>query len=174
MWHSAGSGAPGCGVPNSADSSEGRARILGHHQPESDSTNINRGDKLGYDSHSDSGFLSGSNLMSSGSVDDYSHSSSNLASHHHLPSLPTSPTDNTNTLLTSSGCLDSGIDISEQFSSLQLRSGPINSYEESSNSHLTSAGDVTTEDPSDPSLTISRDHVTLLREIFSPDKDGDT
>ncbi|KAF2362397.1 Ankyrin repeat-containing domain [Trinorchestia longiramus] len=140
-----------------------------------------------HDSHSDSGFLSGSNLVSSGSVEDYSVSNQSLSQrcntihgtsegthggvpHHTLAS---------SSAITSSGCLDSGIDISDQLSSLQLRSGPQN-YEESleNNSGDTSAtrrpatspGRRDTRDP----IEISRAHVSLLREVFSPDKDGDT
>ncbi|XP_018023690.1 NF-kappa-B inhibitor cactus isoform X2 [Hyalella azteca] len=145
-----------------------------------------------YDSHSDSGFLSGSNLVSSSSVEDYNLStnnqpsqtllsrtlsgSSNDASHggHHLDSQLSS------SAITSSGCLDSGIDISDQMNSLQLRSSTQN-YEDSVENN-------TSDDPSNSrisedshsrrdagcNLEISRSHVTLLREVFSPDKDGDT
>lgn len=183
------------GVPGGA-STRGATSVPEGHQAKGHDHNLgdsNQGDmcKSVYDSHSDSGFLSGSNLVSSSSVDDYNNSSSCLnvsssggvsgdmhADHYYQSSSAG---------LTSSGCLDSGIDISEQLSSLQLRSGPL-SYEDRGDT-LTSSSSVgaLAESPSlleevdagsgedvGCSLEISRSHVTLLREIFSPDKDGDT
>lgn len=209
MWQSGGGSAPGVGGGGAnitTISSEGRSNTIGHHNHHHDSsggvldtinTNI-QGDILVYDSHSDSGFLSGSNLMSSSSIDEYTNSSSNNISNMPSTISATSPhihpdiTSTTNNLLTSSGCLDSGIDISEQLSSLQLISGPL-PYEESNTSvsggggssgggsgsvdrrvteDISVAEDATTN--SNSTLPISRSHVTLLREIFSPDKDGDT
>lgn len=168
---------------------------------------LHSADKLAYDSHTDSGFLSGSNLMSSNSLDEYSATSgtgshlltqqnhpqdftgpsfTTLSPSSHCPQsisqpqeyanpvspYPNSPLTHPNTPLThsntplthsntplspsnTSGCLDSGIDISEQMGSLQI--------------------DRTAEDtcPAQPQ-NMSSSHVSLLRRIFSPDNDGDT
>uniref|UniRef100_A0A2P2HZ17 NF-kappa-B inhibitor cactus-like n=1 Tax=Hirondellea gigas TaxID=1518452 RepID=A0A2P2HZ17_9CRUS len=141
-----------------------------------------------YDSHSDSGFLSGSNLVSSSSVDDYNNSSCNMPTNSTISSALDNSSSaitgrggggsdavHSSTVLTSSGCLDSGIDISEQLSSLQLRSPEASSVScddvgSVSERETSSRG----EDDASNRLEISRSHVTLLREIFSPDKDGDT
>lgn len=204
------------GVPGGA-STRGATSVPEGHQAKGHD-HINMGDshsgdtcKSVYDSHSDSGFLSGSNLVSSSSVedsgfisgsnqvssssvDDYTNSGSCLnvpqqsgvVTSGDCSSSPDHYYQSSSTGLTSSGYLDSGIDISEQLSSLQLRSGPL-SYEDRGGNSTSSDGNVVVESPrqledvdassredAGGALEISRSHVTLLREIFSPDKDGDT
>ena len=188
MWQINGSG----GVRNDHQSAQEQSKEL------SDSC------KSMYDSHSDSGFLSGSNLVEDGNnsssrdqqtaIGAVVAQSSSLLSHHQSPhnalsSQSSNSQQNTSTMLSSSSCIDSGIDISEQLSSLQLRSGP-QQFEDESKTSRTSATPVPSQQQQAATVTeyqqhevidshsseqhISRSHVTLLREIFSPDKDGDT
>jgi len=114
------------------------------------STQIDYSDKNQSDSRIDSGFLSGSNLFSSSSLAD-----EHILSSNEIISQPQSPTG-------VSGCLDSGIDISEQLSSLQL------CPQTTEDTLVVNAPSVV------PSPRMSRSHLSLLREIFNPDQDGDT
>lgn len=155
-----------------------------------------------YDSHHDSGFLSGSNLMSSSSVNcDEPVSPTSSTSimrcedgggggppptaggdgghhhyqHHHLDH----PDPKSHSSIPSMGHLDSGIDISEQLSSLHLASP-------STSSCSTNSGEVDpntptihrTTSPPPPSrrsnLGLNQAQVALLQEIFQRDEDGDT
>lgn len=135
MWQTGG----GLGLPGQID---GQEKFGGPHTET---------EKSLYDSHSDSGFLSGSNLVSSSSVDE---SSSSMPKRDFAREAPAASNASKN--LSSSGCLDSGIDISDQLSSLMVSGAQ--------------------EDPPDSSLDseLSPSHVAILREIFTMDKDGDT
>lgn len=103
-------------------------------------------DKHNYDSHIDSGFLSGSNLLSS-STDEYSRSE------------PLSPSN-----------LDSGVDISEQLGSLQLKT----QGEELAVSRVEEPGFPPAEEDNSPAIFPPGLPVALIKEIFTPDSDGDT
>ena len=123
--------------------------------------------KSNYDSNHDSGFLSGSNLVSSSSL-----ASEDCEAMRY--SEPTPP-ETKGEALTSSR-VDSGIDISEQLSSLHLAS--------SSTSTSTSISELEGDDapqrrtvtpPARKSrLGLSDEQVALLQEIFERDEDGDT
>ena len=95
-----------------------------------------------------------------------------------LSSDPSSAGDNCKNV-TSSGCLDSGIDVSERFSSMYL-SGP-QTAEDSQNSQVSEVQQqplpydefgLSSEDPRSGQL--SPNHLAILREIFTRDEDGDT
>ncbi|KAK8732080.1 hypothetical protein OTU49_007176, partial [Cherax quadricarinatus] len=134
-----------------------------------------------YDSHNDSGFLSDSNLASSSclSCDDPT-STTNMRSEHlgiageaqHLARSP-DKADLTQ------GKLDSGIDISEQLSSLHLASSNTSSSSCCSSSTEAAEADSSTKKPASPPtrrsrLELSEAQVALLQEIFKTDEDGDT
>ena len=132
-----------------------------------------------YDSHTDSGFHSGTNLVSSSSIDDQPNSNcSNMPKEDFSSGMnihSDAPYNKNNPL--SSGCLDSGIDVSERFSSMYL-SGPQTSednlpsqVQEVNPSPYDDFG-LSSEDPSSGQLSPS--HVAILREIFTRDDDGDT
>ncbi|XP_069169463.1 NF-kappa-B inhibitor alpha isoform X2 [Procambarus clarkii] len=147
-----------------------------------------------YDSHNDSGFLSGSNLISSclGCDDNpaSSHStSSSSSSANNMRSEQTrvvgeaqqhaSTPDKAHTAL-SQAKLDSGIDISEQLSSLHLAS-PSTSSCSSSSVTSSEAGEAETSTPKPATppprrsrLGLSEAQIALLQEIFQRDEDGDT
>uniref|UniRef100_A0A0P4WDM5 Uncharacterized protein n=1 Tax=Scylla olivacea TaxID=85551 RepID=A0A0P4WDM5_SCYOL len=125
-------------------------------------------DKTHYDSQNDSGFLSGSNLTSSCSL---SEDSDTMRFSEPLPPLGETKGD-----ALASSRVDSGIDISEQLSSLQLAS--------SSTSTTTSTSELEGEDtpqrrtvtppPRRSRLGLSEEQMALLQEIFKRDEDGDT
>ncbi|XP_042232420.1 NF-kappa-B inhibitor alpha-like [Homarus americanus] len=130
-----------------------------------------------YDSHNDSGFLSGSNLVSSSSLscDDTSCSmrSENLLSGEVSLTHP-SLSDPKNV---SQVRQDSGIDISDQLSSLHLASPTTSSS--SAASEACEAETSPTRKPATPPprrsrLSLSEAQVGLLQEIFQTDEDGDT
>ncbi|XP_064098906.1 NF-kappa-B inhibitor cactus-like isoform X1 [Macrobrachium nipponense] len=146
--------------------------------------------KSHYDSHHDSGFLSGSNLMSSSSIGcDEPHSPTTATAVSMTggdggggggPPRESNPHDlkSPTTSATSIGHLDSGIDISEQLSSLHLAS-PTTSASPCSTSSEVDLTNATTRKTTSPRPTRSRlglnqAQVALLQEIFQTDEDGDT
>ncbi|MPC84407.1 hypothetical protein E2C01_079145 [Portunus trituberculatus] len=129
-------------------------------------------DKSHYDSQNDSGFLSGSNLTScsSCSVGD---DTDTMRFSEPLPP----PGDTKGDTHAHSSRVDSGIDISEQLSSLHLASS-------STSTTTTSTSELEGEDapqrrtvtppPRRSRLGLSEEQMALLQEIFKRDEDGDT
>lgn len=147
------------------------AALPAGHQGTSATTSdkcLSDGPKAHYDSHNDSGFLSGSNLVSSSSLT----SEDNEAMRYSEPASPETKGE-THT----SSRLDSGIDISEQLSSLHLASS---STSTSTSTSEFGEGDETpqrrtvTPPPRRSRLGLSEAQVALLQEIFKRDEDGDT
>lgn len=160
MWR-AGQGGVGL-APCSA--SEG---VLGAAGTGTTTTTI---DKTHYDSQHDSGFLSGSNLTSSCSLTDDQDTM-------RFSEPATTPGETKGDSHVSSR-VDSGIDISEQLSSLHLASSS------STNTTSTSTSELEGEDapqrktvtppPRRSRLGLSEEQMALLQEIFKRDEDGDT
>ena len=126
-------------------------------------------DKSQFDSNVDSGFLSGSNLLSSSSLCDEPHSPAVAPSR-----SPRRDEDDGKTLLSSP--LDSGIDISEQMSSLRLASSSdlSDSRPPPSEAPRTTSPPRPKWEPSTRWFGLSEEQIELLREIFKRDEDGDT
>lgn len=131
--------------------------------------------KSQFDSHNDSGFLSGSNLLSSSSL--------NPEDPDTMPFSAAPPsTDISKGGALSPTRLDSGIDISDQLSSLHLAS-PSTSTTSISTSELGEGEESSSPLPPPPAITppprrsrlgLSEAQVALLQEIFKRDEDGDT
>lgn len=176
MWHSGSaqgqggivenaSGVPTCGAPMNQGREEGaRPKIA---SPTIDCKSI-------YDSHNDSGFVSGSNLVSSSSLgcdEPSSMRSEDVVpgeAHHGIPDPKTQGHS-------CQGILDSGIDISEQLSSLHLASPNTSGSTASDTGELSSPIRRPVTPPPRPSrLGLNEAQVALLQEIFQTDEDGDT
>lgn len=138
-------------------------------------TSLHDHHKSQFDSHNDSGFLSGSNLLSSSSL-----------THEDIENMPLAeappPQDTTKGGALSPTRLDSGIDISDQLSSLHLASTST-STTSTSTSELGEGEDTSSPVPPRPAVTppprrsrlgLSEAQVALLQEIFKRDEDGDT
>ncbi|KAK3863417.1 hypothetical protein Pcinc_030811 [Petrolisthes cinctipes] len=164
-----GAAPPSGACMNSAREEGARPKVL---SPSTDS-------KLRYDSNNDSGFLSDSNLLSSSSVscEDPGTTTSMRCedimpgeTHHHSD-------PKTQQMGISATRLDSGIDISEQLSSLHLASPSVSSI--STTSETGETEDSPSRRPVSPPsrrsrLGLSEAQVSLLQEIFQRDEDGDT
>ncbi|XP_071535098.1 NF-kappa-B inhibitor alpha-like isoform X1 [Panulirus ornatus] len=172
MWHSSSaqgqggivenaSGVPTCGAPMNQGREEGaRPKIA---SPTIDCKSLY-----------DSGFVSGSNLVSSSSLGCDEPSSMRSVdvvpgeAHQGIPDPKTQGHS-------CQGILDSGIDISEQLSSLHLAS-PNTSGSTSSDAAEVSfpARNPVTPPPRPSRLGLSEAQVAFLQEIFQSDEDGDT
>lgn len=130
------------------------------------------------DSQMDSGFMSGSNLLSSTSL--YSEDLENKGMG--LPSESTSDEGATKSsnMYTSETLLDSGIDLSEGIRSLNISSASPTAV---TTTHTTSPEGEPQRRPDDPPtenrsklahLGLSPVHISILKEIFKKDSDGDT
>ncbi|XP_042859979.1 NF-kappa-B inhibitor cactus-like [Penaeus japonicus] len=128
-----------------------------------------------YDSHNDSGFLSGSNLVSSSSLsceDTTSMRCKDSASPQEGHRSPDPKTQG----ITSLGHLDSGIDISDQLSSLHLASPTTSSSSTTSDTpeNDTTSSKKVSAPPRRSCLELNEAQLALLQEIFQRDEDGDT
>ena len=141
-----------------------------------------------HDTQMDSGFMSGSNLLSSTSLTSESPLSLSSSSFHekddfHHPSTPEGYGKSGQYV--SSDLLDSGVDLglSARLSSIDITSDPLcDSKEEPPSEDVQEA---TTSSSCPPSSTkegksrleqmgLSPDHITILKEIYRKDDDGDT
>ncbi|KAG0719643.1 hypothetical protein GWK47_050071 [Chionoecetes opilio] len=165
MWRE---GRGGVGVKPSRSTSEGVGATT-QHISTADKL-FSSPDKSQFDSHNDSGFLSGSNLLSCSSLGPDDTEAMRL-------SEPQTPECHKIGGALTPSRLDSGIDISDQLSSLHLASS-------STTSTSTSTSEVEGYDapqrrtisppPRRSRLGLSDTQVALLQEIFKRDEDGDT
>lgn len=128
-----------------------------------------------YDSHNDSGFLSGSNLVSSSSLSCEETSSMRCKESTSPQEGHRSPDPKTQGI-PSVGHLDSGIDISDQLSSLHLASSTTSSSSTTSDTpeNDTISPKKVSAPPRRSCLELNEAQLALLQEIFQRDEDGDT
>lgn len=178
MWHSgSGQGQGGvveaCGAAPPSDACMNPARKEGARpKVSSPSTEC----KLRYDSNNDSGFLSDSNLLLSSSSVSCEDPGTSMKCEDILPGETHHANPKTQLDLSRTR-LDSGIDISDQLSSLHLASPLVSSC--STTSETGDAEDCPPRRPVTPPprrsrLSLSQAQVALLQEIFQRDEDGDT
>lgn len=134
--------------------------------------------KLRYDSNNDSGFLSDTNLLSSSSVScEDPVTTTSMKCEDIIPGETHLHSDPKSQQMSISTKLDSGIDISDQLSSLHLASPSVSSCSTTSKTGETE--DSPAQRPLSPPprrsrLGLSQEQVALLQEIFQRDEDGDT
>lgn len=135
--------------------------------------------KLRYDSNNDSGFLSDTNLLSSSSVscEDQGTTTTSMKCEDIIPGETHHHSDPKTQQMSISTKIDSGIDISDQLSSLRLASPSVSSCSTTSKTGETEdspAQRPVSPPPRRPRLGLSQAQIALLQEIFQRDEDGDT
>ncbi|CAL4067030.1 unnamed protein product, partial [Meganyctiphanes norvegica] len=130
---------------------------------------IPKGRRWRYFSQNDSGFLSGSNLLSSTSS--VSEDGPGYSSEAPKPPGSTVGGDTSKTNINTTSRLDSGIDISDQLNSPHLSSSGVTT----SSGSLVGGRALRPPSPQRrPRLGLNPNQVALLQEIFQRDEDGDT
>lgn len=181
MWRGGpgASGAVGVAPPRASEGvgAAGVAGVGGVGGVGGTTTSLGDHHKGHYDSHNDSGFLSGSNLVSSSSLGPED------AEAMRYSEAPRPPPSDTKGGALSPTRLDSGIDISDQLSSLHLASPSTSTSASTTSTSELGDGEDTTSLTSRPAVTppprrsrlgLSEAQVALLQEIFKRDEDGDT